>query len=49
MKKFILWVRISPTQTTNTYVYADNQLAAKMLGEHMYGVGNVLNYTEVSE
>jgi hypothetical protein len=49
MKKYFLWVRISPTQTTNTFVYADNQLAAKMLGEHMYGVGNVLNYTEVSE
>ena len=49
MKKYLLWVRISPTQTTNTYVHADNQLAAKMLGEHMYGVGNVLNYTEVSE
>jgi hypothetical protein len=48
MKKYALWVRISSTQTTNTYVYADNQLAAKMLGEHMYGVGNVLNYTEVS-
>jgi len=49
MKKYALWVRISPTQTANTFVYADNQLAAKMLGEHMYGVGNVLNYTEVSE
>ena len=49
MKKYILWVRISQIQTTNTYVYADNQLAAKLLGEHMYGVGNVLNYTEVSE
>ena len=49
MSRYILWVRISPTQTTNTYVYADNQLAAKMLGEHMYGVGNVLNYTEVRE
>ena len=49
MKKYALWVLISPTQTTNTFVYADNQLAAKMLGEHMFGVGNVLNYTEVSE
>ncbi len=49
MKKYVLWVRLNQTQTANTYVYADNQLAAKMLGEHMYGVGNVLNYTEVNE
>ena len=49
MKKYLLWVRLNQTQTTNTYVYADNQHAAKLLGEHMYGVGNVLNYTEVSE
>jgi hypothetical protein len=49
MKKFILWVRLNSLQTTNTYVYADNQLDAKLLGEDMYGVGNVLNYTEVSE
>ena len=26
----------------------DNAYIAKQLGEHMYGVGNVLNYTEVS-
>jgi len=49
MKKYLLWVRINQLQTANTVVFADNQLAAKMLGEHMYGVGNVLNYTEVSE
>ncbi len=49
MKKYILWVRISQTQTTNTVIYADSQIAAKMMGELQYGVGNVLNYTEVSE
>lgn len=48
MKTYNLWVRLNQTQTANTIVYADNQLAAKMLGEHMYGVGNVLNYTEVN-
>ena len=47
MKQYKLWVRISQTQTANTIVYADNAYTAKQLGEHMYGVGNVLNYTEV--
>ena len=47
MKTYKLWVRISQTQTTFTIVYADNQLLAKQLGEAQYGIGNVLNYTEV--
>ena len=46
MKKYILWIRISLTQTTNAYVYAENQLVAKMLGELQFGAGNVLSYTE---
>ena len=40
-------VRINQTQTANTIVYAENAYTAKQLGEHMYGVSNVLNYTEV--
>jgi hypothetical protein len=48
MKQYKLWVRISQTQTAHTLIYADNAYIAKQLGEHMYGVGNVLNYTEVS-
>ena len=49
MKQYRLWVRINALQTANTLIYADNAYTAKQLGEHMYGVGNVLNYTEVSE
>ena len=49
MKQFKLWVRINSTQTAFTLIYAENGLLAKQLGEAQYGVGNVLNYTEVSE
>ena len=45
MYRYKLWVRINEFQTVNTIVYAENDLAAKMLGEAQYGVGNVLNYT----
>lgn len=48
MKQYKLWVRLNPSQTTFTIVYADNAYAAKLIGEHQFGVGNVLNYTEVS-
>ena len=47
MKRFLLWVRVSTTQTTNTIVSADNPLLAKQLGEAQFGIGNVLNYTEM--
>ena len=47
MKQYRLWVRINSLQTADTIVYAENAYTAKQLGEHMYGVGNVLNYTEV--
>lgn len=46
MKKFILWVRLNPFQTTHTLVFAGNAIEAKELGEIQYGVGNVLNYTQ---
>ena len=45
MKQYQLWVRINAYQTANTIVYADNDYAAKLLGEAQYGVGNVLSYT----
>ena len=48
MKQYRLWVRINQTQTANTIVFADNDYAVRQLGEAQYGVGNVLNYTEVS-
>ena len=47
MKQYQLWVSISQTQTAHTLIYADNAYMAKQLGEAQYGVGNVLNYTEV--
>ena len=49
MKQYWLWVRINSTQTANTIVLAESAYAAKQLGESMYGVGNVLNYTEVNQ
>ena len=48
MKMFKLWVRLNPSQTTYTIVYADNVLFAKQIGEHQFGVGNVLSYIEAS-
>jgi hypothetical protein len=49
MKRYLLWVRTSPTLTANTIVYAENSLFALQLGEAQYGVGNVLNYTEMND
>lgn len=48
MFQYSVWVRISPTQTANTVVYADTDYQARMLAEAQYGVGNVLNYSRVS-
>ncbi len=47
MRQYRLWVRISQTQTTHTFVSADTDFAAKQLGEAMFGKGNVLNYTRI--
>ena len=47
MRQYRLWVRINSLQTANTIVYAENAYTAKQLGEAQYGVGNVLNYTEI--
>jgi hypothetical protein len=44
MTRYKLWVRISEFQTANTYIWADNDLEARLLGETQYGVGNVLGY-----
>ena len=44
MIRYKLWVRISEFQTANTYILADNDLEARLLGEAQYGVGNVLGY-----
>jgi hypothetical protein len=47
--KFQLWVRVNEYQTANTIVWASNAYEAKLLGEAQYGVGNVLNYTQVDD
>ena len=44
MTRYRLWVRLTPYQTSNTYIFADNDYEAKLLGEAQYGVGNVLGY-----
>lgn len=48
MKQYRLWVRLPNGTTTHTVVTADNDLAAKQLGEAQFGVDKVLNYTRVS-
>ena len=49
MYKYQLWIRLANgQQTTNTVVWADGDYQARLLGESMYGVGNVLNYTRIS-
>jgi hypothetical protein len=47
VKRYMLWIRLNPTQTVNTYVYARNDREAHQLGEAQFGQGNVLNFTEV--
>lgn len=49
MHQYRLWVRVSQTQTTNTIVHADNDMAAKLIGEALYGRGNVLSYTRTGK
>jgi len=44
MTRYRLWVRLTAFQTANTYIFADNDYEAKLLGEAQYGVGNVLGY-----
>ena len=44
MTRYKLWVRLNDFQTVNTYIWADNDLEARLLGEAQYGVGNVLGY-----
>jgi hypothetical protein len=46
MYKYKLWVRVNEYQTAFTIVFAENDYAAKLLGEAQYGIGNVLSYTK---
>ena len=47
MNKYLILVRINALQTAHTVVFADNAWTAKQLAEAQYGVGMVLNYTQV--
>jgi hypothetical protein len=47
MNRYLIWVRVSEYQTAKTIVYAENSLAAKQLAESQYGVGMVLNFTQL--
>jgi hypothetical protein len=49
MSRWQLWVRVSLTQTVHTIIYASNAIEAKLIGEAKYGVGSVLNYTEITD
>jgi len=49
MYQYRLWVRISRTQTSHTIVTADNDIAAKQIGEAMFGKGNVLFYARMKQ
>jgi hypothetical protein len=48
MYQYAIWVRINPLQTTNTHIYADNDIQCKMIAEAQYGHGNLLSYTKVT-
>lgn len=49
MKKYAVWARINAYQTINTFVWAENDYQAKLIAEAQFGVGNVLNWSEVYE
>jgi hypothetical protein len=49
MFRYPLWVRTSQTTTANTIVFADNDYAAKQLGEAQCGIRIVLGYTRIFE
>ncbi len=49
MYKYRIWARVNPYQTVNTFVWADNDLDAKLIAEAQFGVGNVLNYSRAAE
>lgn len=49
MYKFLIWARVNKLQTIQTFVWASNANEAKLIAEAQFGVGNVLNYTQVLE
>ena len=47
MHKFKLLVKLGNGMTTTTFVWAENDYAARLLGEAQYGKGNILNCIKV--
>jgi len=47
MYQYRVIVRTSSAMTQITYLYADNDTAAKQLAESMYGRGNVVSWFRV--
>ena len=47
MYKYKLLVKLANGVTTTTFVWAENDYAARMLGETQYGKGSVLSWTKV--
>ncbi|WP_156424753.1 hypothetical protein [Novosphingobium fuchskuhlense] len=44
MQHYRLWVRTSPSHTTYTYISAENDIAARQIGEAMFGRVNLLAF-----
>jgi len=49
MIKYLVWAKIGNYQTVHSYVWANNDHDAKLIAEAQFGVGNILNWTAVSE
>lgn len=47
MNQYKLLIRLTPSKTANVIVAADSDYTAKLLGEALYGKGNVLGRTRV--
>ena len=47
MQQFKLLVKLHNGMTTTTYVWAESDYAARLLGETQYGKGNILSCTKV--
>jgi len=45
VNKYLIWAKISETQTIHTFVWASTAYEAKLIAESQFGAGNVLNYT----
>jgi hypothetical protein len=47
MYKYRFLIKVNASQTAHTFVWADNDIDAKLLAEAQYGVGSVLHFTQV--